>query len=181
MKLISETLKLTIKSYEEGDENDILDLFETVFKQKLNIENWRWRFRDNPAGKHFIKLMWDKDKLVGHYAISPTIMRVDEQDVFTALSLTTMTHPDYAGKGIFKQLSSSLYEDLENNYNCKAIWGFPNNNSHYGFVKRLDWSNLSILHTLGIDAKNILPKGLSFKVDKIESFDENHSNFITKK
>ena len=172
---------MVVKSYKKGDEFKILELFELVFKQKLSIENWKWRFRDNPAGKHFIKLMWDNDLLVGHYAVSPTIMQVDGQDVLTALSLTTMTHPDYTGKRIFKTLSKSLYDELEQNHACKAIWGFPNNNSHYGFVKHLGWSNLALMHTLGLNAKKIKPKGLKFQAQEIQHFDEAHSKFINDK
>jgi hypothetical protein len=172
---------MEIKNYTEGDEVKILELFELVFKQKFSIENWMWRFRHNPAGKHLIKLMWEGDKLIGQYAVSPIIMKVDGHDVLTAHSLSTMTHPDYGGRGIFKQLSTALYDELENNLNCKAIWGFPNNNSHYGFVKSLKWENLSVLHTLGLDIKKIQKKDIKFKVKTIDKFDEPHSNFINEK
>lgn len=172
---------MQIKDYKTGDEHQILKLFETVFRQKLSLENWQWRFRDNPAGKHFIKLMWEGDKLIGHYAVSPVYMNIEGEEVFTALSLTTMTHPDYGGRGVFKQLSSEMYQYLESKFQCKAIWGFPNNNSHYGFVKRLGWSNLTILHTLGINIKNIKRKDICFKVNAIHKFNDAHVEFINKK
>jgi len=172
---------MEIKDYKEGDEIKILELFEFVFKQKFTIENWMWRFRNNPAGKHLIKLMWDGDKLIGQYAVSPIIMKVDGQDILTAHSLSTMTHPDYGGRGIFKQLSTALYDELENNLNCKAIWGFPNNNSHYGFVKSLKWENLSVLHTLGLNANKIQPKDINFKVQTIDKFNDSHEDFIKEK
>lgn len=172
---------MIISDYKTGDEHQILKLFETVFRQKLSLENWQWRFRDNPAGKHFIKLMWEGDKLIGHYAVSPVYMNIEGEEVFTALSLTTMTHPDYGGRGVFKQLSSAMYQYLESKFQCKAIWGFPNNNSHYGFVKRLGWTNLSVLHTLGLKSQNIKPKGLTFTVNTISSFNNHHQAFISKK
>lgn len=172
---------MEIKDYKNDDENEILELFEIVFKQKLSIENWYWRFRDNPAGQYMIKLMWDKERLVGHYAVSPVIMNVDNQQILTAHSLTTMTHPDYTGRGIFKTLSKAMYQNLENNQDCKAVWGFPNNNSHYGFVKRLEWKNLAILHTLGLDYNQLKPKGVSFNVKAIDKFDFTHQSFISSK
>jgi len=170
-----------VADYNIGDESKIIELFETVFKQKLSLERWFWRFRDNPAGKYFIKLMWDKDKLVGHYAVSPLIMKVDGVDCFTALSLTTMTHPHYQGKGIFGALSLDLYKDLEQSHNCKAIWGFPNNNSHYAFIKKLDWQNLAVMHTLGLSLQYLKPKGVSFKCKVINKFDLSHEECIDKK
>jgi len=172
---------MELKDYKPGDESEILALFEIVFKQKLKLDNWYWRFRDNPAGQYMIKLMWDKDRLIGHYAVSPTNMTVENQQILTAHSLTTMTHPDYGGKGIFKTLSKAMYHDLENNHNCKAIWGFPNNNSHYGFIKRLEWKNLVVLHTLGLDFNQLNPKDIQFKVREICKFDDNHQAFISSK
>lgn len=172
---------MKIKDYQLGDEIAILDLFEIVFQQKLNSENWIWRFRDNPAGKHLIKLMWDNDKLIGHYAVSPLVMSVEGQDVLTALSLTTMTHPDYQGKGIFSKLSMALYEDLEDKLNCRSIWGFPNNNSHYGFVKKLAWKNLAVMHTLALNYKFLKPKEIQLSCKEISCFNASHEDFITRK
>lgn len=172
---------MDLKNYAQGDESKILDLFKLVFKQKLTHDQWLWRFRNNPAGKHLIKLMWDNDKLVGHYAVSPIYMKVEGEDVLTAHSLTTMTHPDYGGRGVFKQLSSALYEDLENEMNCKAIWGYPNNNSHYGFVKSLKWSNIAVLHTLGIAADNVKSRNENLQVKPIIKFDKSHATFIQNK
>lgn len=134
--------------YQPGDEESIVDLFQKVFKRPYSKEQWKWRFANNPAGNHKIALMWDKDTLAGHYAVSPVDMLVDGQPIKTALSLTTMTHPDYGGRGVFKQLASYLYDQLENKGGFELIWGFPNNNSHYGFIKHLGWQDISILPTL---------------------------------
>lgn len=172
---------MEIRNYNKGDEKKILELFEVVFKQKLSLENWEWRFRDNPAGQYMIKLMWEKDKLIGHYAVSPVIMSVEGEDVLTAHSLTTMTHPDYGGRGVFKELSNAMYNELENKRGCKAIWGFPNNNSHYGFVKRLEWINLAVLHTLGIAPKHLKPSNINYKFKQITEFERHHQSFITEK
>ncbi len=40
--------KLTIRSYEEGDENQILDLWQEVFQGKRSLEHWCWKFKNNP-------------------------------------------------------------------------------------------------------------------------------------
>lgn len=172
---------MEIRNYNKGDEHAILELFEIVFKQKLNLKNWLWRFRDNPAGKYLIKLMWDKEQLVGHYAVSPVMMKVNGESIVTALSLTTMTHPEYGGRGVFKKLSQALYDQLSREENCNVIWGFPNNNSHYGFIKYLGWKNLSIIHTLSLSANKINPKKIKFKAELIANFEASHVAFISNK
>lgn len=172
---------MELRNYQLGDETKIIELFELVFKQKMSMNQWMWRFRNNPAGQHMIKLMWDNDKLVGHYAVSPVIMNVNRTDVLTAHSLTTMTHPDYGGRGIFKTLSLALYDDLENTFGCKAIWGYPNNNSHFGFINSLGWSNIAVLHTLGIEADKINSSSNELKVSTLNCFDDTHANYIDSK
>lgn len=145
---------MEIKDYKQGDENAILGLFKLSFKKEMSLDYWKWRFELNPAGKHFIKLMWIDDLLVGHYAISPVKMNIFGKEEMTALSMTTMTHPEYGGKGIFNKLALKLYEELETKKGFKAIWGFPNKNSHYGFIKNLSWSDVGVIHDLTMPANN---------------------------
>jgi len=172
---------MELQDYKEGDEHLIIELFELVFKQKMSLNQWHWRFRQNPAGKHMIKLMWDGGKLIGHYAVSPVIMMVNGVQTLTAHSLTTMTHPDFGGRGVFKTLSLALYADLENKLGCKAIWGYPNNNSHFGFVKSLGWSNIAVIHTLGMDVNEIKTNTAGTKIAAFETFTNTHAAFIQDK
>lgn len=146
---------MEIKDYKKGDEYHIFELFELVFGRPMNPKYWYWRFQDNPAGKHMIKLMWSDDKLVGHYAVSPVQMKINGEDVLGALSMTTMTHPDYGRRGIFGSLAEALYEDLEKNKKVQTIWGFPNNNSHYGFIKKMKWIDLGVVNHLIKEALEI--------------------------
>ena len=129
---------MEIKAYKLGDELKIIELFEQSFGKKMSLEYWKWRFSDNPFTSNiFIDLMWDNDLLVGHYAVSPVEMILEDKKILTALSMTTMTHPQYGGKGIFSKLAENLYKRLtEEGYTM--VWGFPNNNSHYGFNKNLN-------------------------------------------
>lgn len=139
---------MEIRAYQPGDEYKILELFETVFHKKMSLKYWQWRFGDNPIDKHLIHLMWDGDKLVGHYAVSAINIGIDNNVCKAALSMTTMTHPDYGGRGIFSKLAASLYDELKNERDYKCIIGFPNLNSHYGFIKNLNWSNICICNHL---------------------------------
>ncbi|WP_236545919.1 GNAT family N-acetyltransferase [Tenacibaculum maritimum] len=176
------TLVMEIKNFKEGDEHHIFELFELVFGRPMKPEYWYWRFQDNPAGKHMIKLMWSENKLVGHYAVSPVNMNVGGESVIGALSMTTMTHPDYGRKGIFGSLAEALYNDLENDIGVQAIWGFPNSNSHYGFIKKMKWVDLGVVNHLIKDSLTIKPeKDSNIKTSLV--FNDEHEeilNSITK-
>lgn len=165
---------MNIQDYKKGDEYLILQLFQEVFGKAMTIEYWNWRFRDNPCGKFMIKLMWDEDKLVGHYAISPVKIVKDNRELLSGLSMTTMTHPDYAGLGVFPLLSQALCKDALVSYGVELIWGFPNNNSHRGFIKNLGWSNINLQPTFSLAVGSLKAKKSS-EVKEVESFVDYHA------
>ncbi len=139
--------KLVIRPYITGDEEAILGLFRLTFGQSLDMAAWHWRYVENPSGGPFIELMWDGDTLVGQYAVSPFDISIDGETYHCALSLDTMTHPDYGGRGVFTRLAKSLYERITES-GLIMVWGFPNENSHHGFIKRLAWADIATIPML---------------------------------
>ena len=143
---------MEIRKYEPGNEKEILVLFKFTFGKEMSLEYWKWRFEDNPAhSRPMIYLMWDKTILIGHYAVSPNKIVINDQEYFSALSMTTMTHPDYGGKGIFTMLAVELYKNENKDSSLEFVWGFPNHNSHRGFIKYLSWKNVAIIPSLSLN------------------------------
>ena len=168
---------MEIRDYHTGDEKAILHLFELTFGKPMREQYWRWRFERNPVGKYYIKLMWEKELLIGHYAVSPFQFVVDNEITQASLSMTTMTHPDYSGKGIFKTLAEELYSFIAQKYDTKCVMGFPNKNSHYGFIKNLSWRDLAVIHHLVLETSSIKPC-LSPMITRMETFDQSHSDLL---
>ncbi len=168
---------MEIRDYNEGDEIQILQLFEESFGKKLSLDFWKWRFLNNPTNKLMIKLMWDNNTLVGHYAVSPVKLMFDDEVVLSSLSMTTMTHPNYAGKGIFSELAHSLYTDEAAQNNLSSVFGYPNNNSHYAFIKNLNWKNLESVPTFSINVNNIKPCVINNVVEFFEFTKEHELTF----
>jgi hypothetical protein len=161
-----------------GDEAAVLALFERSYGRPMDPLYWRWRFLANPTSGCYGKLMWDRDRLVGHYAVSPARLLVNQASHLGALSLTTMTDPDYAGHGIFAELAQSLYHDLRRHHDFTAVWGFPNLNSHYGFVHRLGWDDLFELPMLVADARTLVDRCAGLRpadLLRVQTFDSTHS------
>lgn len=169
---------MEIRDYKEGDEIHILRLFETVFGKPMKPSYWKWRFNDNPAGKHLIKLMWENNQLIGHYAVSPQYLQIGKSKFLATLSMATMTHPDFIGLGIFGGLANSLYEKLEAQLNVKAIWGFPNNNSHAGFIKNLNWIDLGQISHMIQKAQKIEPD-TNDHIDLFQTFTDEHASLMS--
>jgi len=168
---------MEIRDYSAGDEKAILELFELSFGKVMSPSYWTWRFLENPEKKLMIKLMWDEGKLVGHYAVSPVKLVYKDEEHLTALSMTTMTHPQYGGKGIFTTLAEALYQDIKLKHNVEAVWGFPNTNSHYGFIKNLGWRDLSIIPFFSLDLNDFKLNISSFdNIYLSEEFTQKHSD-----
>lgn len=164
---------MEIRKYQLGDEHKILELFKLAFNKEMSLDYWRWRFQSNPFSKDLmIHLMWENDKLIGHYAVSPVDMEIDGKVCNTALSMTTMTHPEYNGRGIFTQLSTSLYDELKNEHGFAMVWGFPNNNSHYAFIKNLQWKNVATIPMLSLKKSALKGSAENINFEIHESFDD---------
>lgn len=142
---------LKYREYRTGDMRYILELFEMSFGKKMNEKYWKWRYLDNVLNKTMIYLATDDEKVVAHYALSPTILYVKGNQFNAGLSMTTMTHPDYRGRGLFTSLANELYN---NRAELDVIYGVPNDNSLKGFIKHLNCIHIVDIPVFEIDLRN---------------------------
>jgi len=96
--------KVFLRVYRDGDELDILPMFQKVFQSDRTIAHWKWKFRDNPFGNHNIALAVTKDgSLAAHfcgYAV-PFYSSVGGPKEFWSLQgADVMTHPDFRRMGL---------------------------------------------------------------------------------
>ncbi|MEM2145950.1 MAG: GNAT family N-acetyltransferase [Candidatus Jordarchaeaceae archaeon] len=146
---------LEIRGYKEGDEEHILRLFKASFKKDLPIELWRWRYKSNPLGTSIIMLMFDDDLLVGHYGVTLTHVLINGDKKRAALSMTTMTHPYYRGRGIFVDLAKRTYSKCEEE-GVELVYGFPNENIYNARVKKLDWVGFGRVSAWFVDLRKYI-------------------------
>lgn len=78
------------------------------------------------------------------YAVFPTFITVDSERILSAQSGDTMTNPKHQKRGLFIHLAELTY-NLCRQSGIKLIYGFPNGNSHPGFINKLDFQDLPIL------------------------------------
>jgi len=171
---------LSCSDYRDGDENQIIALFREAFAEVRSLNLWKWRFTKCPFGKGIIKLLFDKEKLVGHYAAIPMEVRVGDTTVKAIWSLDTMTHPDYRGRGVFVRLAKKVYEEC-NLQGYRFVYGFPNELIYPMRLKKLSWKGfgkMSILCKGLEDCGNMnLPCSVSsgYEINRIERFGDDVS------
>lgn len=129
------------RPFRSGDEQTLMALTKLVLERDIKLEEWRWLFRDNPAGQGIFSLADHDGKVVGQYVVIPIRMLVNGEEITSAQSMDTMTHPDYRRQGMFTTLANEVYVELEKR-GIHAAYGFPNPASHPGFVKKLEWITL---------------------------------------
>lgn len=116
-------------------------IFNKVFGEAAKENNWICKHYENPVSKEE-KLFgaFDGEKLIGingflemNYVYGDTSFRVLQ-------SCDTAVDPDYRGRGIFTKIVNSAEAEF-----CKqgydALVGFPNFNSHHGFLK-MGWQEM---------------------------------------
>jgi hypothetical protein len=66
----------------------------------------------------------------------------------------TMTHKNHVGKGLFIHLAKLTYK-LAKLEGASMVFGFPNDNSYPGFVKKLDWTHRENIHNYKIKVRTL--------------------------
>ncbi len=124
--------QLTYRAYQPGDETQILSLFKLVFRREMSEQFWKWRYLDNPFGQALSMLALDGEKLVGHFAVLPMAVQFGGRIFRAIFPVTAMTHPDYAGQGIFTRLITTTYEFCRR-AGFTLVYGFFNRTLCRGF------------------------------------------------
>jgi hypothetical protein len=96
---------------------------------------------ENPRGSVRGYDAFDGDKLVAHYACIPIKIKGFRSN--SLLSLNTATHPDYQGRGLFKELASRTFEASASTF--ANVIGVANAKSVGGFIKHLGFQEIGIL------------------------------------
>ena len=125
-------------------------LFRASFGRTLQDGYLDWRYVENPPENLLFSVERAADQIVASYSAFPVELACDGETYLTAMSMTTMTHPEWRGRGLFPTLAAALYEQAEA-WGITAVWGFPNANSHLAFNSKLGWHDIYEVPTMCLD------------------------------
>lgn len=86
------------------------------------------------------------------YGVFPCNLSYHNKSFLVAQSGDTMTHRDHQGKGLFTTLAQKTYA-LAKEEGIELIFGFPNENSFPGFIRKLDWVHFDDVKAFEIRVK----------------------------
>lgn len=163
----------------EENLHGLIPLYHKVFNKKYQEQQIRAKFLTNnsaiSAQGHFAKL---NGQVVAFHGAIPVLMQYKNQIELAAQYGDAMTLKGHTGKGLFTKLGR-LTDELLKKKGVRFVWGFPNQNSEYGYVNKLDWKGnkrmQAFLIPLSIVSEEVLRRKANLGV---ESFQEKIKRII---
>lgn len=128
---------MIIREAVKNDIPSIITLLKLSLGESLmpkSEEYWKWKHVDNPFGESPVLLALDNEQIVGVRAFMRWEWK-DENKILKAVrAVDTATHPDFQGKGIFKQLTLQLLNECKE-YGDNFVFNTPNVKSESGYIK----------------------------------------------
>jgi hypothetical protein len=119
--------RFLIRSYRSGDEESINRLFNEIFGQNRELDEWRWKFLRNPAGflPDLIVLGEHNGRVVGQYANLPRRFSYRGRIVTACQVVDNFMGP--ADRGRIRRLRRMFQRVAENakREGCAIVFGFP--------------------------------------------------------
>ncbi|MCA8973751.1 MAG: GNAT family N-acetyltransferase, partial [Planctomycetes bacterium] len=130
-----ESSSLQVRRYLPGDESNILDTFNLVFRQECGpafrdrtLAEWQWLYAHNPAGCQIFLAVDDDGTVAAQYAAIPQTADTPVGALRFVHVVDSMTHPAYrAGlqrTGVFAKLGRAFTADYRDHGNENG-YGFP--------------------------------------------------------
>lgn len=153
----------------------IVNLFKKSFKREIDEKYLIWRYIQNLKEDLMVCVAVYNDRIVGSYSIFPCELSVNGKIIKAAMSMTTMTDPEFSGRGIFTKLAEKLYFEL-GKMGYKIVFGFPNNNSHRIFNEKLLWKDIYELPTMSLKQEYLKKNYAKYKINNFSIRKDNDFN-----
>jgi len=128
---------MMIRKASEIDIPKIIELLKISLGETLIPKSeafWKWKHLDSPFGKSPVLLAEENGQLIGVRAFLKWEYSENGKFHRACRAVDTATHPDHQGKGVFKNLTLSLIDELRED-GVALIFNTPNSKSTPGYIK----------------------------------------------
>ncbi len=131
-----------LKRIGSDDFEVLIPLMKDCFGMDVDIDYFRWKYTENPAGSFVGFIAVDKftGAVGGYYGVIPQFFELNGEKKTIFQSCDTMTHSEHRRRGLFRKLAMRCYQELKNE-NKLFIIGFGGGQSTPGFLK-FGWRQL---------------------------------------
>lgn len=179
MDEIVKTMAYTFKRVDESCYKDLVFLYESAFNQNTTIAYYQHKMDTGYLGvKHLGYLAYtESGEPAAFYGVFPYPMEYNGKFYLAAQSGDTMTSPAHGGKGLFTTLAKMTY-DLAKAEGIQFIFGFPNDNSYPGFVKKLSWEHKENMTNYEWKVNTLPLAGIAKKIALFQPVYSLYSKFV---
>ena len=114
-------------------------LYKLVFGNDYSLSYIEKKYNTEYLGKSlFGHLAFYNEKPVAFHGAIPVLMKYKNQYELAAQYGDAMTLKEHNGNGLFTKLGKLTDEQLKKE-GIRFVWGFPNQNSEYGYINKMEW------------------------------------------
>ncbi len=132
----------TIEVYRPGDEEEINEMYNEVFRSGRSLEEWRWKFQRNPFPElTMIRKLMRGDRMIGHCGSLPGEFKVGGRRLYGGQIVDHLIRPPFQRQKNVTFLNRELSLRMKNAFIRHGIafgFGFPNELSYPIFMKYLE-------------------------------------------
>ncbi|WP_425638313.1 N-acetyltransferase family protein [Algoriphagus yeomjeoni] len=128
---------MEIRKATPGDLPEIVNLLRASLGESLIPKSealWNWKHVENPFGKSPVLVAEEAGLICGVRVFLRWEFRQGGRIIKACRAVDTAIHPDYQGKGLFKNLTLSLIEEIKSE-GVELIYNTPNTQSMPGYLK----------------------------------------------
>ena len=120
------SLAWEVRAYQPDDEQQLLALYERVFKRPRAVAAWRWKLRGRtPPFETVWVAATPAGQVVGHYGGIPLSLKLGDRVVPAVHAVEAMTHPAYRRQGMLTRLGEAAHTAWAA-AGQEAVIGLPN-------------------------------------------------------
>jgi len=126
---------------EPGDAEEVSALFKRVFGKTMSPEGYRWLFSEAPEGEGRCGVVRHGGRIISHVGYLGRQCLVDGEEGRAALKFTSMTDPEYQGRGVYTALMQWAHAHLRDD-DFDFVLSWPNVRNHPSQRNRTDFEDI---------------------------------------
>lgn len=138
----------SVRSYREGDEVGILQMFKDVFGGQRTVEEWKWQFTGGPEGSGWVAVLEAGEEIVGQHAMMRKDLVFRGKRMICAHEVDAMVKESHRGIGQYVKLAEQNYAGAQEK-GCRVVLGFGSRNSYPGSIpllmRAMGWGSIDNL------------------------------------